>query len=206
MRSFPVNIVLLPSDELAQKAVAASKSLQAYGALLELNAITGPFPHVSLYMTQIKDSDLAKIGEVLTSLAKATSSLSLQAIVYHQEVGYIDVEYARFAALDQLQMIVINAINPLRDGLREKDKARLATATGLEHDNIVKYGYRSVGDLFAPHLTFTRFTDNKEIDTSTLPEIAEFGGQFAKLGLFEMGDNGTCIRKIAEFELGSGKA
>jgi hypothetical protein len=52
-------------------------------------------------------------------------------------------------------------------------------------------------------MTFTRFTNGKAIDVSNLPKPDEFSGSFIKLGLFEMGDNGTCVRKIAEFALGA---
>jgi len=99
-------------------------------------------------------------------------------------------------------MDVISAINPIRDGLRENDKARLMSATGELRENLEKYGYRGVGELFRPHMTFTRFANGRAIDVSSLPDSHEFSGEFLTLGLFEMGDNGTCVRKIAEYKLG----
>ncbi len=205
MSSLPVDIVLLPSDELAQKAVAASKVLQQQGALVELNLATGPFPHASLYMTQLKAEDLDKAKEILADIAAKTPASELKSTRYFQEERYIDPEYERTADLANLQMAVVNGVNSIRDGMRAKDKARLPETTGVVRENLEKYGYRGVGELFRPHMTLTRFADNKEIDTSTLPNASEFSGQFVKLGLFEMGDNGTCVRKIAEFELGGNK-
>jgi hypothetical protein len=205
MTSLPIDIVLLPSDDLAQKAVATSKSLQTHGALFELNLATGPFPHASLYMTQLKVEDLDKTKEILAGIASKTSAFSLNATRYFQAECYIDPDYERTDDLANLQMMVVNTINPFRDGMREKDKARLPETTGLVRENLEKYGYRGVGELFRPHMTLARFANNKEIDTSILPDVSEFSGQFVKLGLFEMGDNGTCIRKIAEFELRGNK-
>ena len=66
----------------------------------------------------------------------------------------------------------------------------------------VTHQNRSVGEMFAPHLTITRFTDRKDIDLTTLPNVSELSATFSKIGIFEMGENGTCIRKIAEFKLG----
>lgn len=199
--SLPIDIVLLPSDELALKAVAASASLQQFGALFELNAKTGPFPHASLYMTQLKIDDLDKAKEILADIATKTSAFDLKATRYFQEERYIDPEYERTEELANLQMTVVNAINPIRDGMRVKDIARLPETTGIVRENLEKYGYRGVGELFRPHMTLARFAESKEIDVSVLPDIDELSGQFVKLGLFEMGDNGTCVRMLAEFNL-----
>jgi 2'-5' RNA ligase len=98
-------------------------------------------------------------------------------------------------------MKVINNINPIRDGLRANEQARLATAQGLELKNIQQYGYRSVGELFAPHMTLTRFLTPEHIDIPDLPDISTFDSIFERIAIFEMGDNGTCVRKIAEFNL-----
>lgn len=198
--ALPCDIVILPNTELAQKAITTSQQLQNLGTLFELTS-TGPFPHASLYMTQLKEEDLDQVKTILASIAAVTPLLSLQATRYDQADGYIDVEYARTDTLDKLQTTVIGAINPIRDGMRAKDHARLLEATGQARQNLEQYGYRGVGDLFRPHLTFTRFADSQSIDTSSLPQLSQFNGIFPSLGLFEMGDNGTCIRKIAEFPL-----
>lgn len=204
MTSLPCDIVILPSDELARVAIAFSERLQQFNTLFTLKE-GAYFPHASLYMTQIKVADLDKVKELLSSIAAGIPQLDLIASGYYQAEGYIDPNYTRTKTLDQLQMTVVNAINPIRDGMREKDKARLASTSGKIRENLEKYGYRGVGDLFRPHMTLTRFADGQPIDESSLPDIHRFDGKFIKLGLFEMGDNGTCVRKIADFKLGTGK-
>lgn len=201
MASIPCDIAILPSDELARRAIAMSVELQKFNTLFQLSA-TGPFPHTSLYMTQLKVEDLEKVKTILAAIAANTPQLSLTVTRYDQADGYIDADYARTESLDHLQMAVVEAINPIRDGMREKDKVRMLTTTGKVRENLEKYGYRGVGELFRPHMTFTRFAGGQPIDTNTLPSPSEFSGQFTKFGLFEMGDNGTCVRKIAEFALG----
>lgn len=198
--SLPCDIVILPEETISAEAMKLSDNLKDRGTYFTLKD-SEYYPHASLYMTQLKVSDLDRVCEILADIAANTPSLDMNAREYHQEAGYIDVEYDRFPLIDELQMTVVNAINPIRDGMREKDKARLLTSAGLERDNVEKYGYRSIGELFAPHLTFARFTQNEPIDTTTLPDLDTFSGKFVKLGLFEMGDNGTCVRKIAEFQL-----
>lgn len=200
MTSFAANIVLLPSDELADKAIAVSHQLQEYEALFELSG-HGPFPHATLYMTQLRVEDTLKVQGILADLANNTPPFSMIATRYFQDMGYFDPDFEKTDRIARLQMDVIAAINPIRDGMREKDKARMLEATGLARANLAQYGYQGVGQLFRPHMTLTRFAHGRQIDTSALPDPKEFSGQFTKLGLFEMGDNGTCARKIAEFEL-----
>lgn len=39
------------------------------------------------------------------------------------------------------------------------------------------------------------------ISTDPLPDPTQFSGYFVRLGLFEMGANGTCVKEIATFAL-----
>jgi hypothetical protein len=154
-------------------------------------------------MTQLKNADVEEAVRLLTTIATTTAPLSLIADTYFQEEGYIDANYVRTPELDTFQMTVIDAISPIRDGMRDKDKARLPLIQGVARENLERYGYRGVGELFRPHITLARFVSGDKIDPSDLPPAHNFSGFFSKLGLFEMGDNGTCIRKIAEFDLAS---
>jgi hypothetical protein len=200
MNSIPCDIVLLPGATVAKQAYSLSAVLELNDTFFTLRDGSF-FPHASLYMTQLKLSDLSHVSTLLNNIASNTSQINLVAKEYHQEAGYIDIEYLRTQLVDNLQMKVIETINPMRDDLREKDKLRLQTAVGKERENIEKYGYRSVGELFAPHLTLTRFKSVDPIETVNLPDVRSFDTVFERIGLFEMGDNGTCVRKIAEFNL-----
>jgi 2'-5' RNA ligase len=120
---------------------------------------------------------------------------------YDQKERFIDVEYTVSPELNQLQMKVINALNDVRSNMRAKDKERMLSATGMALKNFQQYGYKPVGELFRPHITLTRFNGEPDNASSVLPDIATFNGTFDRLALFEMGDNGTCIRKIAEWGL-----
>lgn len=200
--SLAYDVAILPSDELAGKAIALSKQLASrYHTFFQLE-LDGPFPHASLYMTQLRAEDLDEVQEVLARIAASTPSFNLTATGYHQSRGYVDASYERINVLDQLQLAVVEVINPLRDGMPHGEKKHLEDATGPLRDTLQKYGYRGVGEFFRPHLTLARFTEYAPIDVSDLPDPATFGGAFTKLGLFEIGRHGACVRKIAEFELG----
>jgi len=194
------DIVILPTADLAFKALDISAWLEARGVRFTLSK-AGPFPHVSLYMVQLPDVAVSEAVARLPQIAGRTGSLTLTATDYSQSRGYLSVSYARLPSVDALQDQVITAINPLRDGLMEHDVERLQTATGVMRTNLEQYGYMYTKALFQPHLTLTRFTDENEVSTEGFPDPATLSGRFLELGLFELGDNGTCIRKVAGFAL-----
>lgn len=204
MGSIPCDIVLLPDSELAQKAIAASRKLTLHDSLftLELGKF---FPHMSLYMFQLNTDDTSTIEDLLRNIADSNHVISATAVRYYQGtgfgVGYIDSEYEATQELRALQSEVVEAINPVRAGMREKDVAKMRDATGLKLENLQKYGYPSIGDLFRPHVTLSRLKSHKPEVLDVLPDISIFKGVFDRLGLFEMGDNGTCIRTIGEYPL-----
>ena len=199
MNSIPCDIVMIPDADIANSTILLSNQLanrETYFTLKDGEY----YPHVSLYMVQLDMDIINEIKDRLSSVAANTSKITLNPKEYHQDWGYVDVEYEREARSDALQMEVVHALNPIRHGLRQKDIDRLPEATGIERENILTYGYRSVGEKFAPHITITRFADRKDIDLTVLPDISTFEATFSKIGIFEMGENGTCIRKIAEFD------
>lgn len=200
MSSIPCNVVLLPSETIASKVIDLSHKLKSDKSLYTLDGVNC-FAHLSLYMFQIKVADLELVKDLLASLASKFKSLDLIASRYDQAMGFIDIEYTRNQQLDDLASEVVKLVNPLRDGMRAKDRKRMGSATGLALSNYQKYGYKNVGELFRPHISLTRFSDENPIDTSPLPQIEQYSGLFNQLAIFEMGDNGTCVRKIGSYSL-----
>lgn len=204
-QTLPVDVVLLPESSQAAEAVRCSELLASQGTLTTLDD-QNFYAHASLYMFQASVDRLAEITEVLQTLATKYDVQELaQAGYYYLDngpgKGYVDVMFERNATVDQLQLDVVAALNPLRAGMRESDIAKMAEATGLKLENLQQYGYPAVGELFRPHITLTKFPAETEPDLSVLPEPTAFTGKFTKIGLFEMGDNGTCIRPLATFDL-----
>lgn len=200
MQSKPYDVVLLPSEDLAEKALNLSEKLKTSGVHFTLDNRTF-FPHISLYMLQLNDEGLEKAKNLLREVASKNATIKAVAQSYHYENEYLDIEYIRSDEFVALQEQIIDSLNPVRDGLRERDKERLADAVGETRSNIMKYGYRSVGNMFNPHMTFTRFKNNQTDVMKNLPSKETFNGEYALLGLFEMGDNGTCVKKIGAWEL-----
>lgn len=204
MNTVPCDLVLLPNNDLANKAIEASNRLSRFGSLFTLK-IGEYYPHMSLYMFQLDVADIAKVESLIQELATNTSVIQAQATKYSLGqgfgVGYVDPEYLAIDELAQMQDRVVAAINPVRAGMRESDINKMQDATGLKLENLQKYGYPAIGKLFRPHVTLTRMDGHKPEVLNELPPIQEFSGRFDRIGLFEMGPNGTCIRQIFEIPL-----
>ena len=136
--SIDCDVVLLPDEELAARAIEASRKLAPLGTLFTLRE--GEFyPHVSVYMLQLKDSDLPRAKKIIAGVADQTDKFMLQAIKYYQTHNFFDCEYQKTEALSKLQNSVIGLLNPVRDGMRDKDKERMAEATGVALENFKRY-------------------------------------------------------------------
>ena len=204
-QTLPCDIVLLPAQDQAELAVQASQLLSPQGSLFTLNN-RDFYAHASLYMFQMDIENQQECIAALRKLAGQTAAQHLEQDGYFYQdsghgKGYVDVAFKRNGTVDSLQEQVIAVFNGLRAGMRESDKVKMADATGLKFENLQKYGYPAAGDLFRPHITLTKFPVEITPDLSKLPSPEAFSGKFDRLGLFEMGQNGTCIRKIAEFPL-----
>lgn len=212
MTSLPTfDAVLLPTEEIGRRSVEASRILARNGT--EFTLRDGEFyPHLSLYMGNFSQQNLWAAELLLVEIAKETLPLRLKAERYTQDLeqGMIEVTYENTGPITHLQKVVISALNPLRRGLRERDpvgrvlRKWLPTTTGEVRENLEQYGYDEIGSHFRPHITFSRFIRRDlRVDTADLPLLAAYDGVFPRLGLFEMGEHGTCIRRVVELELGN---
>ena len=207
-----VDVVLMPSPDIARRSEETSRQLAEHGT--EFTLRDGElFAHLSLYMGTF-DRPQWELEQVLADIAKETPPVRLTAERYTQDLdhGMIEITYENSAPVTRLQEMVVAAFNPLRSGMRERDPVGRVlrewqpTTTGEVRTNLERYGYDEIGGHFRPHITFTRFRlRDLSIDTGALPPPAAFSGIFPTLGLFEMGEHGTCTRRMVELRLGDNR-
>lgn len=200
----------MPGPAVARRSIEVSGSLSGCGTEFTLDDVK-LFGHLSMYMGSFEPAGVPAAVAALRGIAARTPPLPLVADRYTQDVeqGMIEVTYRESAAASRLQEMVVAALNPLRVGLREADPVGhrisdwLPTTTGETRHNLETYGYDEIGGLFRPHITFTRFVQRgRRVDLGALPPVAGFSGTFSRLGLYEMGEHGTCTRAVADVELG----
>jgi hypothetical protein len=204
-----LDVVLMPPADVARRSIQMSTTLAPYGTEFVLDDVT-LFGHLSMYMGGFEPAAVPRAVGVLTELAAATPPLELTAERYLQDVeqGMIEVAYRKTPAVTDLQERIIAGFNPLRTGLRHADPVGrvlaewLPATTGETRSNLDSYGYDEIGGLFRPHVTFTRFRRRDLlVDLASLPPLEQFSGTFGRLGLYEMGEHGTCTRRVAEVDL-----
>ena len=204
-QTIPCDVVLLPSDKQSALAIRASRQLSTQGSIFTLDN-QNFYAHASLYMFQMDLNDQDSYIDALQNIADKTKKQQLEQSGYDYQdsgfgKGYVDIAFTRNTEVDSLQAVAVAGFNILRSGMRESDKMKMTDATGLKLENLQTYGYPAIGELFRPHITLTRFPVEIEPDLTVLSAPEQFNGEFDRIGLFEMGQNGTCIRKIAEFNL-----
>lgn len=197
-KSVSLNIVIYPPEDILGRAVSISRRLKKKRFVLGRKK---HFPHITLYMTAFPLKNVAKVKKLLKQLAANTNPFRINFLKYRQsDDSYIDAGYRKSKNVHELQRKVIGLLNPLREGLiRDKDKARMSQRSVAEQKNIRRYGYRSVGARYFPHMTFTKL---EKYDRSALSRIEELDFSFTvtKIGLFYSGDHGTCRKLIAIYD------
>ena len=200
-KSKSFNIVIYPPKEVSEQAISFSKRLKKKGSLLVLDG-KNHFPHVTLYMTEFPLKSVAKVIKLLKQVAAETKPFQLGHLKYRQNKdGYVDVGYRRSKNVNKFQRKIIGLLNPLRDGLvRDKDRMRINQMSATEQKNIRRYGYRSVGARYFPHMTFTKL---EKFHRSVLSQIEKMDFSFTatQIGFFHSGEHGTCCKVIEIFDL-----
>ncbi len=199
-RSKSLNIAICPPAAISQKAISISKKLKNKGGLFVLNR-TNRFPHITLYMTEFPLRNVARVKNLLRQTASKTKPFLIKAVKYRQHKnGYIDISFRKSNRVKRLQERIIKLLNPLRKGLiREKDKAEIQKLGKIQQKNIKLYGYRGAGAEFRPHLTFTKLA---KLDKPVFAGVKtqDFSFIVTQLGLFYLGDYGTCRKTVSKFD------
>lgn len=200
MHSNSFNIALLPPPSAVNRAIRLSRKLQKEGGLFVLNK-TAYSSHVTLYMTELPLKNLKDVVRELKLIASQTNKVRLVATSYKHSDRYVDISYHRSPDLNQLQKLVIDKINPLREGLiREKDTKRLKSLNKQQRKAVKKYGYRSIGRNFRPHLTLTKLEIANPKILKKLPTNPQ-SFTSSELAIFYLGEYGSCKRLVARFKL-----
>lgn len=192
-----LNVTLLPDARVTALAVKSSKTLREFGRFVLDGEML--FPHVSVYMLRIPDSELTNVLERVEDLAYLAKLAELGAQSYTQtRNGYIEVCYFKSEQVSVLQSEIIRSLNRLRYGLiRDKDREKLEQMSSLQKSNVEKFGFKSVGKAYSPHLTLTKLKDTESvISFSQLPDPFKFTLYTPQLAVFKLGEYGTCTELI----------
>jgi len=199
MAEIAVDAVLLPSEEMVDKAIAANKELQKQCADKIILDKESCLPHISLAMGCIDERDIADIEKVLQTIAKQNSLGRLSAIGIHtsensagEQVSVLQIERAE--SLQSLHEEVLRRLEPYFNYDITVDMVFSPPMAGESTLAWIKdYPEKSSFEKFFPHITI----GYGEINDYSFP--IEFA--VSKLALCHLGNHCTCRKILASAEL-----
>ena len=220
MAEIAVDVVLLPSEEMADKAIEANKELLKQCPNKIVLDKESCLPHISLAMGCIDERDIADIEKILQATAKQSSLGQLSAIGIHtgtnstgEQVSVLQIE--RTEALQSLHEEVMRRLatyfnyDVTADMVFSPPGASESTLAWIK-----SYSEKSSFEKFFPHITIGygeinnfSFPPQGVLRKSTGRLTAESLGlrtiKFAvsKLALCHLGNHCTCRRILASAEL-----
>ncbi len=193
MAEIAVDVVLLPTEEMADKAIAANKELlkqYAHKIVLDKESC---LPHISLGMGCIDERNIDEIGKILKTIAKQTSLGQLSTVRIHAESNRAGEKVSVFQiekteALQSLHEEIMQKLAPY-SSYDVKAEMVLSSSETSEStlDWIKNYPEKSGFEKFSPHITI----GYGEINNISFPTKFDV----SQLALCHLGNHCTC-RKI----------
>ncbi len=194
-----ISVVLLPPKHIADQAILISEILQKKSEFT-LSKIL--HPHITLYMTDILTKDLSLVLSVFEASACNIDLPALTQETYRQKKsGYVDVLFSNTTTLQNAQRTIAEKINPLRREL-VAHKEILSSLSELQRKNVLDWGYPDMGELFEPHMTFSRLKETAR-DRDILTDLPSCAFSFTPTGiaLSLVGEHGTCTEILKEIAI-----
>ena len=200
MAKIAVDIVILPSDEMTDKAIEANRELtQAVAGKIILNK-DNCLPHISLVMGCADEKDVGKIEQILKDIAKENLPGELKANGIYigtnddgEKLSLYHIEKTQ--VLQLLHEKVMTKLSPYftydvtADMLLRPSEIGESTLCWIEN-----YPHESSFEKFSPHITIGFGT------ASALDLPLRF--TISKLALCHLGNHCTCRKILASVEPG----
>ena len=203
MNFIRLNTAFIPPKEVGEKAIELSKVVGNQGDTHFILDGINFYPHITIYPPEYPEENISKVLEVVEKTSGSLNSLKFKFKNIDSGQGYLGVAFEHSEEIQQTHEKIVSALNPLREGrVRDKYVEYYMEFNSGQLQNIEKYGYPGAMDLYNPHLTITRLKDEneaKEILSTIKWDILEF--MVNKIGVYKMGEHGTCRELIKEFSL-----
>ncbi len=207
MAKIAVDVVLLPSEEMVDRTIAANRELQKQYADKIILDKESCLPHISLAMGCIEERDIADIEKALQTIAKQTSLGQLSAIGIHtsenltgEQVSVLQIE--KTEALQSLHEEVMRRLEPYfnhdvtADMVLSRPMASESTLAWIKN-----YPEKSSFEKFFPHITIGYGEINDYSFGFRQGGVPPTEFAVSKLALCHLGNHCTCRKILASVEL-----
>lgn len=173
LRETRYDIVVYPPAPIRAQALAINKKLVAKGGLFSLGTKTC-VPHITVYVARFGAAEMKGVQKTLKDLAARTPAFKASSTGYWNDGPWAHMRYKKDAALVRLRHAIIQAMQ----AHHPYDKNRF----------------------FVPHITLTKFEHLPPRVFDDLPST-DMSFTATHIGLFELGEYGTCKKQVAIFPL-----
>jgi 2'-5' RNA ligase len=199
-----INITFIPSIEIVEIIKKLSKKISNKESSYFVIDNQNFFPHITIYSLEYLIKNLEKVFSQVEEFSKKLSAIKFVFKKITTKRGYVGIELDYTKELKNIHEILVRRLNGLREGHIDK---KYIDSYGInfseeKRKNIQKYGYPNLMSLYHPHMTITRLK-NEQAAEKIAKKIEWTVKDFVvnKLGAYKMGENGTCVELLREFDL-----
>src|SRR5262249_21104226 len=163
------NVALFPSLAVVHQAIEWSQSVSGHFKTKYVLDGQTYYPHITLYQAHYPIGNLTMVQESLAKVAEKVSRFNIDLHNFSVLSGFIFYDAVQSAELLALHHAVIEALNPLREGiLTAADRQILEDARVPEKfkQNIQQYAYAFAKESYVPHMSITRLVDYQEAEAA----------------------------------------
>jgi 2'-5' RNA ligase len=200
MTRIAIDVALLPSEEMMEKAIEINQELRQNNEEKIILSKEGCLPHISLCMGVIDTTALPEVNKILTDIAEDLTPLNLSAAKIYAVTSPTGEKISgiRIASNDRLQKLHENIMNKLKPY--------------LSYDVAVSMLYQSSNVEEVTLSWIRRYADNHDNPSLFNPHITVGIGETDKfvfpinftastIALCQLGNYCTCQKVITKFEL-----
>jgi hypothetical protein len=197
-----LNIVFTLPEKASRSAVSLSGKIKTETRVnFTLHKNTN-VPHITVYQLIIPDRNLNRLIKILEDLALKLPPQNFRFAGFEEHSGYLSVELSLPPRVKLFQEEVIKSVNFLREGRSLIGEEGASNYPKSQRKNIAEYGFDNLLDFYNPHITITCLSD-PENAKKLISELSWTENEFfcSSIGLYSLGEFGTCKELIREFKL-----
>ncbi len=198
MEKIAVDIVLLPSEEVMEKAIAANKELlKQYPDKIILNK-ENCLPHISLAMGAIDQTQISDAGDILSSIAEKYSPETLKLIGFSTSTNSVG-EKVTVAIIEKtkfLQTLHEEIMKKLAQYLSYDITTHLLLSEKADESTLLwikNFPVNSSFKKYYPHITL----GYGQLENFPFPDDCKV----SKLAICHLGNHCTCNKILVSIEL-----
>jgi len=195
-----INICIIPPDEVGKQCIDISQPLKSDSAMFVLDG-KSKFAHMTIYMARFANDQVPYVIEATEKSLKGVSSFLCEHTGYFLTSGrYMEVSYRKSKSFIELHEILINRLkdyrinpgNPFEEGY-------FTPYTEEQQKNAKETGYDLAYNLYRPHITLTRYQEEKIPETFPKFSPTKLSFQLSKVCVYKADNNGAVYELLREF-------